>query len=130
MFLRFDHDFEKYGATIQPNVAVLVSHAASLPISSLNIIVSPTVSSYAENSISPSSSDSQYLQQQEHPPPKWDSIQSFLRNLYIKASNASYNIAHNPMLDVNVIFEGWCGYDPWMEAYDNDLVIMGYHEGY
>ncbi|KAJ3415029.1 hypothetical protein HDV05_005674 [Chytridiales sp. JEL 0842] len=48
------------------------------------------------------------------PTQSWSTIQSLLSELYTCASNAAYK-ADNPLLDINVILDPWCGYDPWLK---------------
>ncbi|KAJ3038552.1 hypothetical protein HK097_003145 [Rhizophlyctis rosea] len=43
----------------------------------------------------------------------WKPLQKLLAELYVEASNAAAGLG-NTLLNVDVIFEDWCGYDPWL----------------
>ncbi|KAJ3299291.1 hypothetical protein HK104_009410 [Borealophlyctis nickersoniae] len=55
----------------------------------------------------------------------WKPLQATLAEIYVQASRAAWE-AGNPLLDVDVVLEGWCGHDPWvLEDLDT---FMGYGE--
>ncbi|KAJ3156510.1 hypothetical protein HDU89_004292 [Geranomyces variabilis] len=59
---------------------------------------------------------------------RWHEMQSVLAALYAAAGKAAHERDY-PVLDVTVIFEEWCGYDPWLGDDDEDRVaVVGYAE--
>ncbi|KAJ3163025.1 hypothetical protein HDU86_002194 [Geranomyces michiganensis] len=57
---------------------------------------------------------------------RWHAMQSMLAVLYAAAGKAAHERDY-PVLDVYVIFEEWCGYDPWLGDEDGTAVV-GYAE--
>ncbi|KAJ3180640.1 hypothetical protein HDU87_001753 [Geranomyces variabilis] len=59
---------------------------------------------------------------------RWHEMQSVLAALYAAAGKAAHERDY-PVLDVDVIFEEWCGYDPWLgDTEDGGVAVVGYAE--
>jgi hypothetical protein len=59
----------------------------------------------------------------------WKSLQGLVADLYISASKEAY-LLDNPLVNVEVIFDLYCGYDPWVhEQGDGFDSAFGFAEG-
>ncbi|TPX38051.1 hypothetical protein SmJEL517_g00060 [Synchytrium microbalum] len=76
----------------------LISHASGLAQHQLRIILScPDIAANAST-----------------PRRVWQVLQGLVADFYISASTVAYT-CNNPLLNVDIIFEGYCGYDAWID---------------
>ncbi|KAJ3329844.1 hypothetical protein HDU76_007038 [Blyttiomyces sp. JEL0837] len=91
----------------------LISYAATLPTKSLTIIL-------ASPSFTPTSTNPQIKSTET-----WHILQAVLADIYVAASNSAYHCGR-PLLEVDVLLEGFCGYDPWESlAKDGKVIAVG-----
>lgn len=57
-----------------------------------------------------------------HPRSSWKGIQKWISHVYVAATNVAYQEGH-PLMDINVVFNGYCGYNAW-EILDKDAVVF------
>ncbi|KND02808.1 uncharacterized protein SPPG_01889 [Spizellomyces punctatus DAOM BR117] len=106
-----------------PTLSSTLTRSLNLITASITQLCIPKPTSPPQLTIILSSPD---LTSTTHTPvQKWGEIQSLLCKLYTAASNTAYGL-HVPLVNVDIIFEGWCGYDPWL-AEDVDGFV-GYPE--
>ncbi|TPX59924.1 hypothetical protein PhCBS80983_g02118 [Powellomyces hirtus] len=68
----------------------------------------------------------EFAEYEHKPAMRWEEVQVLLGALYMAATERAHE-ADCPLLNVDVLFEEWCGHDPWLIE-DENVTVVGYHE--